>query len=125
MSFYRIGTPKRALAGVAIMLAIPAAAQESRVTPAGRQPVIIPCMGAAPPPEARCAPVEERLRVNERSRRIPQTIAPQEAFAPLPRDLVAQREASQALFPRGIDLVLVSGEAVVAIPRTTRQSSLA
>lgn len=86
MSFYRIGTPKRALAGVAIMLAIPAAAQESRVTPAGRQPVIIPCMGAAPPPEARCAPVEERLRVNERSRRIPQTIAPQEAFAPLPRD---------------------------------------
>lgn len=41
-------------------------------------------------------------------------------FAPLPRDLVAQREASQALFPRGIDLILVADEAVVAIPRTTR-----
>uniref|UniRef100_Q07LY8 Phosphonate metabolism n=1 Tax=Rhodopseudomonas palustris (strain BisA53) TaxID=316055 RepID=Q07LY8_RHOP5 len=40
--------------------------------------------------------------------------------APLPAELLAQREASQALFPRGIDLILVAGDAIVAIPRTTR-----
>jgi alpha-D-ribose 1-methylphosphonate 5-triphosphate synthase subunit PhnH len=40
--------------------------------------------------------------------------------APLPAELLAQREASQALFPRGVDLILVAGDAIVAIPRTTR-----
>ncbi|WP_041798384.1 phosphonate C-P lyase system protein PhnH [Rhodopseudomonas palustris] len=40
--------------------------------------------------------------------------------APLPDSLVSQHEADHVLFPRGIDLILVSGPAMIAIPRTTR-----
>jgi alpha-D-ribose 1-methylphosphonate 5-triphosphate synthase subunit PhnH len=38
----------------------------------------------------------------------------------LPESLVAQRAANHVLFPRGIDLILVAADAIVAIPRTTR-----
>lgn len=37
-----------------------------------------------------------------------------------PFDLFEQLRFNEALFPRGIDLVLVADDAVVAIPRTTR-----
>jgi alpha-D-ribose 1-methylphosphonate 5-triphosphate synthase subunit PhnH len=37
-----------------------------------------------------------------------------------PRDLFQRLRVNEALFPRGIDVVLVSGESIVAIPRTTR-----
>jgi alpha-D-ribose 1-methylphosphonate 5-triphosphate synthase subunit PhnH len=37
-----------------------------------------------------------------------------------PADLFKQLAINAALFPRGIDLVLVADDAVVAIPRTTR-----
>jgi alpha-D-ribose 1-methylphosphonate 5-triphosphate synthase subunit PhnH len=37
-----------------------------------------------------------------------------------PRDLFQRLSINQTLFPRGIDVVLVSGESIVAIPRTTR-----
>ncbi|WGD53357.1 phosphonate C-P lyase system protein PhnH [Bradyrhizobium sp. CB1650] len=37
-----------------------------------------------------------------------------------PVDLFERLRVNEALFPRGIDLVLVAEEAVVAIPRTTR-----
>jgi alpha-D-ribose 1-methylphosphonate 5-triphosphate synthase subunit PhnH len=37
-----------------------------------------------------------------------------------PQDLFQRLEINETLFPRGIDVVLVSGEAIVAIPRTTR-----
>jgi alpha-D-ribose 1-methylphosphonate 5-triphosphate synthase subunit PhnH len=37
-----------------------------------------------------------------------------------PKDLFDRLAINETLFPRGIDVVLVSGEAVVAIPRTTR-----
>ncbi|MGX4769016.1 phosphonate C-P lyase system protein PhnH [Bradyrhizobium guangdongense] len=37
-----------------------------------------------------------------------------------PFDLFERLRINEALFPRGIDLVLVAGDAVVAIPRTTR-----
>jgi alpha-D-ribose 1-methylphosphonate 5-triphosphate synthase subunit PhnH len=37
-----------------------------------------------------------------------------------PVDLFERLAVNEALFPRGIDVVLVSGEAIVAIPRTTR-----
>jgi len=37
-----------------------------------------------------------------------------------PVDLFERLAINEALFPRGIDVVLVSGEAIVAIPRTTR-----
>jgi alpha-D-ribose 1-methylphosphonate 5-triphosphate synthase subunit PhnH len=37
-----------------------------------------------------------------------------------PSDLFAQLSINAALFPRGIDVVLVADDAVVAIPRTTR-----
>ncbi|WP_322514113.1 phosphonate C-P lyase system protein PhnH [Rhodopseudomonas palustris] len=40
--------------------------------------------------------------------------------APLPESLVSQHEANHALFPRGADLILVGGDTIVAIPRTTR-----
>ncbi|MEW6642232.1 MAG: phosphonate C-P lyase system protein PhnH [Pseudomonadota bacterium] len=40
--------------------------------------------------------------------------------APLGADLVAALAANHALFPRGVDLVLVADDAVVALPRTTR-----
>jgi alpha-D-ribose 1-methylphosphonate 5-triphosphate synthase subunit PhnH len=37
-----------------------------------------------------------------------------------PRDLFERLAINETLFPRGIDVVLVSGQAIVAIPRTTR-----
>ncbi len=37
-----------------------------------------------------------------------------------PRDLFQRLAINETLFPRGIDVVLVSGESIVAIPRTTR-----
>jgi alpha-D-ribose 1-methylphosphonate 5-triphosphate synthase subunit PhnH len=37
-----------------------------------------------------------------------------------PADLFARLEINQTLFPRGIDVVLVADDMVVAIPRTTR-----
>jgi len=37
-----------------------------------------------------------------------------------PKDLFERLAVNEALFPRGIDIVLVSGESIVAIPRTTR-----
>jgi len=37
-----------------------------------------------------------------------------------PKDLFQRLSINDALFPRGIDVVLVSGAAIVAIPRTTR-----
>ena len=37
-----------------------------------------------------------------------------------PVDLFERLAVNEALFPRGIDVVLVSGEAIVAVPRTTR-----
>jgi alpha-D-ribose 1-methylphosphonate 5-triphosphate synthase subunit PhnH len=37
-----------------------------------------------------------------------------------PQDLFERLAANAALFPRGIDVVLVADDAVVAIPRTTR-----
>lgn len=40
-----------------------------------------------------------------------------------PVDLFDRLAVNEALFPRGIDVVLVSGEAIVAIPRTTRVSA--
>jgi alpha-D-ribose 1-methylphosphonate 5-triphosphate synthase subunit PhnH len=35
-------------------------------------------------------------------------------------DLLDRLALNASLFPRGIDLVLVSGESIVALPRTTR-----
>ena len=40
-----------------------------------------------------------------------------------PQDLIERLEINVALFPRGIDVVLVHGDAIVAIPRTTRLSA--
>jgi alpha-D-ribose 1-methylphosphonate 5-triphosphate synthase subunit PhnH len=37
-----------------------------------------------------------------------------------PVDLFERLAINETLFPRGIDVVLVSGDALVAIPRTTR-----
>jgi len=37
-----------------------------------------------------------------------------------PKDLFERLAVNEALFPRGIDVVLVSGESIVAIPRTAR-----
>jgi hypothetical protein len=36
----------------------------------------------------------------------------------LPQNFVAQRTANRALFPRGVDLLLVSGGSLAALPRT-------
>ena len=41
-----------------------------------------------------------------------------------PVDLFKRLAVNEALFPRGIDVVLVSGDAIVAIPRTTRVSAM-
>jgi alpha-D-ribose 1-methylphosphonate 5-triphosphate synthase subunit PhnH len=38
---------------------------------------------------------------------------------PLPQDFVARMQANRALFPLGIDLLLVSGNDLVALPRST------
>lgn len=37
----------------------------------------------------------------------------------LPEDFVAQRAANRALFPRGVDVVLVAGLRMMALPRST------
>jgi alpha-D-ribose 1-methylphosphonate 5-triphosphate synthase subunit PhnH len=37
-----------------------------------------------------------------------------------PADLFERLDINAALFPRGVDVVLVAGDAIVAIPRTTR-----
>ena len=37
-----------------------------------------------------------------------------------PNNLFERFAINETLFPRGIDLLLVSGEEIVAIPRTTR-----
>jgi alpha-D-ribose 1-methylphosphonate 5-triphosphate synthase subunit PhnH len=37
-----------------------------------------------------------------------------------PTDLFERLQINQTLFPRGIDVVLVADDAIVAIPRTTR-----
>lgn len=44
------------------------------------------------------------------------------AIAPegLPADFVARMKANRALFPRGVDLVLVAGSRVVGLPRSVR-----
>jgi alpha-D-ribose 1-methylphosphonate 5-triphosphate synthase subunit PhnH len=39
--------------------------------------------------------------------------------APLPEDMVERLAANRALFPRGVDLVLVTDDAIAAIPRST------
>src|ERR1700760_4565284 len=41
-----------------------------------------------------------------------------------PVDLFKRLAVNEALFPRGIDVVLVSGDSIVAIPRTTRVSAM-
>jgi alpha-D-ribose 1-methylphosphonate 5-triphosphate synthase subunit PhnH len=38
----------------------------------------------------------------------------------LPSDFVARMQANRALFPRGVDLLLVCGNELVALPRSTR-----
>ena len=38
----------------------------------------------------------------------------------LPTDLAAQRAQNQKIFPRGVDFLLVAGDGVAALPRTTR-----
>ena len=40
--------------------------------------------------------------------------------APLPRDFRARLIANRALFPRGIDLILASSDAIAALPRSLR-----
>jgi alpha-D-ribose 1-methylphosphonate 5-triphosphate synthase subunit PhnH len=42
--------------------------------------------------------------------------------APLPSDIAAQLSANRALFPRGIDLLLVTDGAVAALPRSVMPS---
>jgi alpha-D-ribose 1-methylphosphonate 5-triphosphate synthase subunit PhnH len=42
------------------------------------------------------------------------------AAAPLPTDFRARLEANRAMFPRGVDLVLVSTDAVACLPRSIR-----
>ncbi len=39
---------------------------------------------------------------------------------PLPVDFVARMRVNRALFPRGIDVVLVAGRRILGLPRTTR-----
>ena len=52
-------------------------------------------------------------------------IAGERAFAitPCPADLVARLQRNHALFPRGLDLLFVTTDAVAAIPRSTRVTS--
>ncbi|HMK81835.1 MAG TPA: phosphonate C-P lyase system protein PhnH [Xanthobacteraceae bacterium] len=40
--------------------------------------------------------------------------------ASLPADIAARLAANRRLFPRGVDLLLVAGSAIMALPRTTR-----
>jgi len=41
-----------------------------------------------------------------------------------PVDLFKRLAVNETLFPRGIDVVLVSGDSIVAIPRTTRVNAM-
>ena len=40
--------------------------------------------------------------------------------APLPDDLPARLAANRALFPRGVDLILVAADEVAALPRSVQ-----
>jgi alpha-D-ribose 1-methylphosphonate 5-triphosphate synthase subunit PhnH len=42
---------------------------------------------------------------------------------PLPADFRARLIANREMFPRGVDLILVSEDAVAALPRSTRIGS--
>ena len=42
------------------------------------------------------------------------------AAAPLPGDMTARLARNHALFPRGIDLLLASADAVAGLPRSVR-----
>jgi alpha-D-ribose 1-methylphosphonate 5-triphosphate synthase subunit PhnH len=42
------------------------------------------------------------------------------AISPSPADLVARLQNNHALFPRGVDLLFVTSDAVAAMPRSTR-----
>lgn len=44
------------------------------------------------------------------------------AAAPLPADFLARWAANRTRFPRGVDLVLVAGDGVAALPRSVRVS---
>jgi alpha-D-ribose 1-methylphosphonate 5-triphosphate synthase subunit PhnH len=44
--------------------------------------------------------------------------------APMPGSLLAALKRNRALFPRGVDLVLASPEAILALPRSTRVTAL-
>jgi len=46
------------------------------------------------------------------------------AAAPLPGDMAARLAANRALFPRGVDLVLVTAQALAALPRSIRVSQM-
>jgi alpha-D-ribose 1-methylphosphonate 5-triphosphate synthase subunit PhnH len=39
---------------------------------------------------------------------------------PLPPDFVSRTRANRALFPRGVDLILVAGQSILGLPRSTR-----
>jgi alpha-D-ribose 1-methylphosphonate 5-triphosphate synthase subunit PhnH len=39
---------------------------------------------------------------------------------PLPADFVSRMRANRSLFPRGVDLILVAGQSIVGLPRSTR-----
>jgi alpha-D-ribose 1-methylphosphonate 5-triphosphate synthase subunit PhnH len=64
----------------------------------------------------------ERFGSGERMSLSGPGIAAARSFAsePLPADFVERLAANRALFPRGIDLILVSPAAVVALPRSVR-----
>ena len=42
------------------------------------------------------------------------------AAAPLPADFIARRAANHGVFPRGVDLILVAGDQIAALPRSVR-----
>jgi alpha-D-ribose 1-methylphosphonate 5-triphosphate synthase subunit PhnH len=42
------------------------------------------------------------------------------AVSPYPADLIARLQSNHATFPRGVDLLFVTADAVAAIPRSTR-----
>jgi alpha-D-ribose 1-methylphosphonate 5-triphosphate synthase subunit PhnH len=45
------------------------------------------------------------------------------AISPSPAELVARLQRNHALFPRGLDLLFVTADAIAAIPRSTRVTS--
>jgi alpha-D-ribose 1-methylphosphonate 5-triphosphate synthase subunit PhnH len=50
--------------------------------------------------------------------------AAEAGIAPMPRDLLSALKRNRALFPRGVDLVLASPAAILALPRSTRVTPL-